>query len=130
MNEKPYAVLGVGIPRLLGRSKIYASLRGRLTKASPDHVTVVGPKHYGKTVLLSHLASAFSQGEGDYLTAAYWDFRHGAPDSDSSFFRKLAQVVRTSLEPTRPDLARELIPEHERSARLARLRCRLPAGRQ
>jgi NACHT domain len=111
VSDQPYVVLGVGVPSMLGRTKLYASLRGRLVKPSPDHVTVVGPKHYGKTVLLSHLAESFSRGEGDYLTAVYWDFRRGAPDSDASFFRKLAQVIRSSLEPARPDLARELKTE-------------------
>jgi hypothetical protein len=111
LSSNPYAVLGVRIPGLLGRSEVYATLRGRLVKASPDHVTVVGPKHYGKTVLLNHLSADLGRGVGDYLTAAYWDFRHGAPDSDLWFFRRLAQVVRASLELARPDLAREILPE-------------------
>jgi hypothetical protein len=59
----------------------------------------------------NHLATEVATGLGDYLTAAYWDFRHGAPDTDQSFFRRLAQVIRASLEPTRTDLAKEIIPD-------------------
>ena len=77
MNESPFQVRGVGIPAMLGRGKIFDRLCGHLTKPTPDHVCVVGPPSYGKSVILSHLASYFEGGGDHYVTALYWDLRHG-----------------------------------------------------
>ncbi len=59
MSASPYQVLGTGVPRMLGRERLFDRLCGHLTKRSPDHVSVVGPRLFGKSVLLNHLASHF-----------------------------------------------------------------------
>jgi len=97
MIESPYRILGAGIPKMLGRSKLAAQLRDRLAKPTPDHSTVVGPRHYGKTVLLKDLADEFAGGKGEYLGSVYWDMRHNTPKSHLDFLARLAKMLKASL---------------------------------
>jgi len=60
-------------------------------------VSVVGPKHYGKSVLLRHLADAYRAGSSGYLTTAHIDLRHDTPGSDDAFKRRLAEEVKKAL---------------------------------
>lgn len=113
MKAELYPVMGASVPPLLGRSDLLRTLTGHLTKSSPDHVTVVGPARYGKSVILSHLAQHFRRAAGIYLTTVYVDLRHGTPTSDSLFKRRLAEEIRSALQPLKPDLAESIIPSDE-----------------
>ena len=62
MTINPYYVFGPSIPPMLGRASLMRSIENHLLKPSPDHVSVVGPAHYGKSVLLRHLADAHHSG--------------------------------------------------------------------
>ena len=90
---------------MLGRMALLQRIKRHLEKPSPDHVSVVGPRHYGKSVLLSHLAEEFRVGSSGYLTAAYVDLRRDPPRSDRDFKRRLAEEVKKALQPYRLDLA-------------------------
>ena len=105
MNGNPYYVLGTTIPPMLGRQRLFEQLLRQLTKASPDHVSVVGPCHYGKSVVLQHLATQFLPGQGDYVTGAYWDLRHNTPDSDTTFLKGFASVLKDALKQAQHELA-------------------------
>ena len=89
MNGNPYHVFGTDIPPMLGRQRLFDQLVRQLTKQTPDHVSVTGPRHYGKSVLLQHLANFFGNGTGSYVASAYLDLRHQTPDSDPSFLTGL-----------------------------------------
>lgn len=108
MTTNPYQVLGPSIPSMLGRAEQMRKFENHLLKPMPDHVSVVGPAHYGKSVLLKHLAGAYAQGAGGYLTAAYVDLRHGTPTSDHDFMGRFAEEIKAALQLVRPPLA-ELI---------------------
>lgn len=113
MNDSPYQVLGDRIPRMLGRERLLRKLLGHLLKETPDHVCVVGPTLFGKSVLLNHLASHCER-EGDhYLTSLYWDLRHQTPRTDAEFRQRFAEQVKVALKPVRADLAEYLDPEDE-----------------
>lgn len=105
MNGNPYHVLGTTTPPMLGRKRLYDQLMRQLTKASPDHVSIVGPCHYGKSVILQHLADEFGDGQADYVTGAYWDLRHNTPDSDSAFLVGFALVLKEALKRVQNELA-------------------------
>lgn len=105
MNGNPYQVLGTTIPPMLGRGRLFDVLLRQLTKASPDHVSVVGPCHYGKSVVLQHLATHFLPGQGDYVTGSYWDLRHNTPNSDSTFLKGFASVLAGALKARDHELA-------------------------
>lgn len=85
----PYQLLGPVVPKMLGRQAILANIERHLSKPTPPHLQIVGPKLYGKSVLLTHLASKYRSGFGQYLTAAYVDLRHGTPRSDDDFKSRL-----------------------------------------
>ena len=62
MSASPYRVLGVEVPPMLGRERLFDRLCRHLTKASPDHVSVIGPRLFGE---VSHVeASRFALSPG------------------------------------------------------------------
>lgn len=105
MTGNPYRVLGPSAPPMLGRMALLQRIKRHLEKPSPDHVSVVGPRHYGKSVLLSHLAEEYRVGSSGYLTAAYVDLRRDPPRSDRDFKRRLAEEVKKALQPYRLELS-------------------------
>lgn len=113
MSGRPYQVLGDGVPRMLGRERLFRKLLGHLLKETPDHVCVVGPTLFGKSVLLNHLGAHFKSEADHYLTAVYWDLRHGTPGTDAEFRRRFVEQVRVALKPVRADLVEDLDPDDE-----------------
>jgi hypothetical protein len=105
MNGNPYQVLGTTVPTLLGRQRVFDQIVRQLTKQSPEHVSLVGPRHYGKSVILQGLAEHFRTGQKDYLTAAYWDLRHDTPDSDAAFIKGFAASLKKALAANGSELA-------------------------
>ena len=104
MTTNPYQVFGASIPPMLGRGSLMRAIESHLLKPSPDHVSVVGPAHYGKSVLLRHLADAHHSGSSHYLTTAHIDLRRSTPESDSEFKRRFAEAVRGALQAAGSDL--------------------------
>jgi hypothetical protein len=106
MSERAYEVLGDRSAPMRGRKRQMADLLAQLGKPTPDHISVIGPKRIGKTMLLRHLA-AHIRAEGKlYLTSVYWNL-HDAPAPDGDFRAALAREVARALVPLRPDLADE-----------------------
>ena len=112
MTTNPYQVLGSSIPPLLGRAALFRNIKQHLLKPQPDHVSVIGPKHYGKSVLLRHLAEAHRTGSGRYLTTAYIDLRNDTPMSDRTFLRRFAKGLKEVLATVRHDLSEYINLEH------------------
>ena len=100
----PYQVLGPSVPPMLGRAALMGRIDKHLRKPSPDHVSVVGP-HYGKSVLLHHVAATYRDGIEQYVTAAYIDLRREIPASDREFMQRFAEEIKEALQVVRPDLA-------------------------
>ena len=90
---------------MLGRAALVQRIENHLSKPSPDHVSVVGPKHYGKSVLLCHLADVYRAGSDGYLTTVHIDLRHDTPRSDDAFKRRFAAEVKAALRPKRTELS-------------------------
>lgn len=103
-DPDPYQVLGPSVPPMLGRAALMSRIDKHLRKPSPDHVSVVGPAHYGKSVLLHHAAATYRDGVEQYVTAAYVDLRRGVPASDHEFMRRFADEIKAALQGVRPDL--------------------------
>ncbi len=104
-DPNPYQVLGPSVPDVLGRAALLGRIDNHLRKPSPDHVSVVGPAHYGKSVLLRHVASSYGTGAGGFVAASYVDLRHPVPTSDREFMRRLATEIKTVLQAARSPLA-------------------------
>ena len=106
---------------MLGRGALVRQIERHLLKPSPDHVSVVGPRHYGKSVLLRHLAGAYllgptgyrvlppdkpaelaganRWGPSDFLATVYIDLRHDTPGSDGAFRRRFAEEIKATFQP-------------------------------
>ena len=111
MSASPYRVLGVEVPSMLGRERLFDRLCRHLTKASPDHVSAIGPRLFGKSVVLKHLALHFPQDH--FVGSVYWDLRYSTPRTNAEFRSQFARHVKDSLQPLRPDLAEYLEPDDE-----------------
>lgn len=107
MNH-PYQVLGTSIPELLARRRLTEQLERHLLKPSPDHVQVVGPTLFGKSVLLNGLATRLEAADNHFVAAAYVDLRHAPPTDDATFRRRFAEVVKKTLATAKPDVAEYL----------------------
>ena len=105
MIEHPFQVLGRHTPALLGRKKVLEQMGRALTAKSPPHISVLGPKLVGKTVLLSHLAKVYGNGARGFLASAYLDFRHDTPRNDRDLLVYLAKATKSSLERAQSPLA-------------------------
>ena len=113
MSVSHYQVLGPEIPPMLGRERLFEKLCRHLTKATPDHMCVVGPTMFGKSVLLKHLALHFKDPGDHYTGSLYWGLRHSTPTTDAEFRRCFAKQVKGALKPVNPEVAQYLELEEE-----------------
>ena len=113
MSDNPYQVQGVDVPSMLGRERLFESLCRHLNKPTPDHVSVIGPAKFGKSVLLNHLAGHFRQPGQYFTTSMYWDLRHGTPATDDEFRPRFSEHVKRALRQVDSEFADILEPEHE-----------------
>ena len=109
----PYPGIQDASVPLLGRQRELLQIERSITKASADHVSVVGAPHIGKTTLLRHLAEAFRPGRDGYLTAAFLDLRHHTPGSDNAFRKRLASELKAALDGVAPHVAELIDPDDE-----------------
>lgn len=96
--SNPYQFSGLTIPELLDRSQLFKQICSDLgSKATPDHVSLVGPKYFGKTVLLNKIAVHFQQHDSTYRIVCFWDLRHDTPATNLAFQAELAKRLDTGL---------------------------------
>lgn len=97
----PYKVFGNPAPQMLGRSRLAERVLDRLRT---QHVSVVGPRYFGKTVFLSGIATA-ERGNQHFSDIVYWDLRHLTPANDEEFFIALADALRNQVKSCGNDAA-------------------------
>lgn len=96
--SNPYPLSGLTIPDLLDRTQLLKQICADLgSKATPDHVSVVGPNYFGKTVLLNKVAAHFQQVDSPYRIVCFWDLRHGTPTSNLEFQAEFARQLDAKL---------------------------------
>ncbi len=93
---------------MLGRKRMFDKVCGMITKPTPDNVSIVGPKLYGKTVLLQQIYKFFSKRNESYIGSVYIDLKHDTPQTDLEFIKVMAKGIRSSIQDLKPDLAKEL----------------------
>lgn len=111
MKNSPFQVTSPPIASMRGRAREMGQLLSHLQKEVPDHVSVIGPRFVGKTVLLNALGSYFSPGDKDFNGCLYWDIRHGMPTSDDGFLSELAGRLKGPIESINADAAKLLTSE-------------------
>lgn len=98
MADMPFPILGTSIPTMLGRAGIMQRLWNELTKATPSHLSIVGPRYSGKTVLMHGLAERLRQEDSPYGAVVVWDLGHQTPDSNHVFLKALCRTLGEGLK--------------------------------
>ena len=89
MSENPYKLTPDPIPKELARVEL---MRQVLEDSYEHHISVIAPRHYGKTVFVTALAEA-ARASGRFSDVVFWDLRHFTPVSDAEFFTRFAAVL-------------------------------------
>ncbi|MBU5637506.1 ATP-binding protein [Geomonas sp. Red69] len=112
MSDRRFPILGAFAPPMLGREAIFQRLVAALTKPSPDHLQVVGPRYAGKTVILNELARHLRSAGTPYTAVLLWDLGHETPNSDQFFMQSLATELSSALTAHHLDYANHLRDSH------------------
>jgi hypothetical protein len=103
MPENPFETPS-GLPsRLLGRLGERKRLTDELAAKTRRHVSVIGARLSGKTILLNWAAREYSGNA--FVATVYWDLRHGEPKRDEDFYLQLAHLASDRLPPLLGDVA-------------------------
>ena len=97
MSENTFPICPTEIPPMLGRRAKMEQLVAELTKTTPSHRSVVGPRFSGKSVVLKHLAQELRSAESPYCCVIEWDLGHGTPQTDSDFLIQLCSRLSDAL---------------------------------
>lgn len=98
MADIPFPILGTTIPPMFGRADIMKRLWSELTKVTPDHLSIVGPRFSGKTVIMKGLEERMRQDGSPYDTVIFWDLGHQTPDSNEAFWKALCRKLGEGLK--------------------------------
>ena len=93
MSDNPYKLTPDPIPAELARSGL---LQQVLEDLYEHHISIIGPRHYGKTVFVTALAGA-ARASGRFSDVVFWDLRHFTPENDAEFFAKFAEILAEQL---------------------------------
>jgi len=101
---QPYQVLGSEVATLLGRNK---QLQEILRRIPGNHLQVVGPKYFGKTVLLNALVGheVVKQAFGEIV---YWDLSTHTPKTDVEFWQTLSTLLQSTFTQARAPYLKHL----------------------
>lgn len=108
MTDRRFPIVAHPVPPMLGRESIMQRIIAALTKTTPDHLQVVGPRFAGKTVLLHELARRLRDAGKPYTAIVLWDLGHQTPASDEAFMQRLASELAAALSASHPDYAAHL----------------------
>jgi hypothetical protein len=103
MKNNPFQVLGPTVPAMLGRQDLTERVCAYLDKERPEHVSVLGPALYGKSVLLQEVARRYAEGRPGYLGAAYFDLRRRTPKTDDELRERFAEKLAAAVEKSWPE---------------------------
>lgn len=108
MADTKFPIRGTTIPPMLGRAIIIDRMMSALTKATPDHLQMVGPRFAGKTVILHELATRLRQAGSPYSAVVQWDLGHQTPATDELFMQRFAHELSSALQTNHTDYAKHL----------------------
>ena len=109
MSDSQFPILGTEIPKLFGRKIIMDRLISDLTKKSPSHLSIVGPRYSGKSVIMKALFEEMSKEKSPYGAVILMDLGHQTPSDDLSFLKLLTKNLGASLKNNHADYADYLL---------------------
>ncbi|REJ90689.1 MAG: hypothetical protein DWQ35_15935 [Planctomycetota bacterium] len=97
MTDTMFPIRSTDHVPMIGRQALLDSIWGKLTKASPDNLSIVGPKDIGKTVLLNALVERAKQDDSPYSLVIYWQLGYAPPQSDHEFIQQLSDLLFAAM---------------------------------
>ncbi len=98
MANQPFQILGTSVPRMVARESEFKALVSEIDRSSPNHVSVIGPRFSGKSVLLQSVSKA----QLPFTATVLWDLAHFTPEGDDgfreSFAKRLADHPASELD--------------------------------
>jgi hypothetical protein len=108
MLNRRFPILGTSVPPMLGRDAIMHEMLSALTKSTPSHLQVVGPRFAGKTVILHELARRLREAKAPFTAVLIWDLGHQTPSTDELFMQRLARELSDALAENHASYAEHL----------------------
>ena len=109
MADKTFQILGTSTPPMIGRDVVMRRLWSDLAKRTPSHLSIIGPRYAGKTVVMESLKTRMSQEDSPYDAVIYWDLGHQTPNSNEDFINQLCIHIGKELTSNHPDYAKLLL---------------------
>lgn len=97
-----FPIFQTDVPRI-GRDQTFAQLVRELEKPNPAHISLVGPRYAGKSVLLHSLVKHFRRPESPFQGVMYWDLGHRTPQTDAEFLAMLRRLIAETIKGNHPD---------------------------
>jgi hypothetical protein len=83
---------------VIGRADVIRMLRNNYTSISPAHLSLVGPRFSGKSVLLKTIAAEMEKDESSqFKIVVFWDLGHKTPTSDEDFLHNICKEISLKL---------------------------------
>ena len=98
MTDSRFPILGAEIPPMFGRATMMQRFWSDLTKKTPSHLSLVGPRFAGKSVLLRALEIKMRGEDSPYCAVIRWDLGHQTPRSDKEFIKLLCNRLGNGLK--------------------------------
>jgi hypothetical protein len=95
------------VPPRIGRDRLFKRMVDELTKPTPQSLSLVGPRFFGKSVMLSALADDVKIREF-YRCVIEWDLGHQLAQSDDEFIAALCKKLVVALAERHKDLSEHL----------------------
>jgi hypothetical protein len=109
MTNELFPILGTTVPPMIGRAEVMRRIMSDLTKPSPNHLSIVGPRFSGKTVLLNELVGRLRAGTSPYGAIILWDLGHQTPTSDKEFMDGLRRQLAGAVSKIDADYGKHLL---------------------
>jgi hypothetical protein len=113
MTNDLFPILGTTVPPMIGRAEVMRRIVSDLMKPSPNHLSIVGPRFSGKTVLLNELAGRMRGGTSPYRAVILWDLGHQTPTSDKEFLEGLRKQLAGAVAKINPAYGEHLLTAEE-----------------
>lgn len=104
-----FPLFSASIP-MIGRKRLFDKICSNLTKSTPQHLSIVGPRYFGKTVSLRAVADKFTA-DGTYECVLVWDLGHQTPQSDHEFITSLRKRIAAGIKANHENLSEHLLAE-------------------
>lgn len=116
MLNRQFPICSTPVPPCLGRKVLLERMTAALTKPTPDHLQVIGPRYAGKTVLLTELVRRLQDAGAPYSVVFLWDLAHQALNNDGEFIHSFGKELARALTASYPAYAEHLEAESVISA--------------